>query len=61
MSYYLKAIYAAAIAAFGSTSTAYEASGGHIGLVAGLTIATATLTAGFGVFGVTNVPKVPNA
>ena len=59
--YYLKAIYAAAIAAFGSTSTAYEAGHGHIGLIAGLTIATVTMTAGFGVFGVTNVPKTPQA
>jgi hypothetical protein len=50
----LKALYAAAIAGFGSTSAAYVAGGGHIGLVAGLTIATSVLTAGFGVYGVTN-------
>jgi hypothetical protein len=57
MTQYLKAFYAAAIAGFAATSTAYEAGGGHIGLVAGLTIATAVLTAGFGVWGVANAPK----
>ncbi len=53
---YLKAFYAAAIAGFGSTSAAYVAGSGHIGLVSALTIATTVLTAGLGVFGVTNAP-----
>jgi hypothetical protein len=62
MTQYLKAIYAAAIAGFTTTASAYEAGGGHIGLVAGLTIAAAVLTAGLGVAGVTNAPpKTPTA
>jgi hypothetical protein len=56
MQQYLKAFYAAAIAGFAATSAAYEAGHGHIGLVAGLTIAGAVLTAGFGVAGVANAP-----
>jgi len=50
----LKAVYAAAIAGFTTTSAAYVSGNGHIGLVAGLTIAGAVITAGFGVYGVTN-------
>lgn len=55
---YLKAFYAAALAGFGSTSAAYVAGNGHIGLVAALTIASTVLSAGLGVFGVTNAPYV---
>lgn len=53
---YLKAFYAAATAAIGATSTAYVAGGGHIGFVAGLTIAGATLSAFGVVWGVPNKP-----
>lgn len=54
---YLKAIYGSVMAGIGSTSAAYVASGGHIGLVAGLTIAGTIITAFGAVFGVTNAPS----
>ena len=57
MTTYLKAFYAAAIAGFAATSAAYESGNGHIGVVAACTIATAVVTAGLGVWGVTNTPK----
>lgn len=53
---YLKAIYAGLMAGIGSTSAAYVASQGHIGVVAGLTIASATISAVAVVWGVTNAP-----
>lgn len=58
---YLKAIFAAAFAAIGSTETAYVAGNGHIGVIAGLTIAGATLSAAAVVWGVPNIPKPPQA
>lgn len=41
----LKALYGAAVAALGATSTAYVAGNGHIGWQAGITIAGAGLSA----------------
>jgi hypothetical protein len=52
----LKAIYAAFMAGIASTSTAYVSGNGHIGLVAGLTIAGAVVSAYGAVWGVTNAP-----
>jgi hypothetical protein len=57
VSRYLKAIYAAAMAALGATGTAYAEGGGHIGWQAGIVIATATLTAFGVVWGVPNSPS----
>lgn len=54
MTKYLKAIYAAVIAGIGTTSSAYVAGHGHIGIVAGCTIASAVVVAAGGVWGVTN-------
>ena len=54
MQLYLKAVYAALSAGVAATSTAYVSGNGHIGFVAGLTIAGAVL----GAFGV--VWGVPN-
>jgi hypothetical protein len=54
---YLKAIYAGLMAGIGSTSAAYVAGGSHIGVVAGLTIASSVISAVAVVWGVTNVPK----
>lgn len=56
MQKYLKAIYGGAMAGIGSTSAAYVAGNGHIGVVAGLTIASSVLTALAVVWGVTNSP-----
>jgi len=54
MQQYLKALYGGAMAGIGSTSSAYVAGNGHIGVVAGLTIASSVLTALAVVWGVTN-------
>jgi hypothetical protein len=54
MSKYLKALFAGAFTALGSTQTAYVAGGGHIGFVAGITIGLATLSSLAVVFGVPN-------
>jgi hypothetical protein len=51
---YLKAIYAGLMSGIGSTSAAYVAGGGHIGVVAGLTIAGTVASAVAVVWGVTN-------
>jgi hypothetical protein len=51
---YLKAFYAAAAAGIAATSSAYVQGSGHIGFVAGLTIASSVLGAGAIVFGVPN-------
>lgn len=53
---YLKCLYAGLMAGIGSTSSAYVAGGGHIGVVAGLTIAAATISALAVTWGVTNAP-----
>lgn len=57
MQQYLKAIYAAVSAAIVGVSGAYVQGNGHIGLVAGLTVANAALAAGFAVWGVPNQKK----
>jgi len=54
---YLKAIYAAFIAGVAATSTAYVSGNGHIGFVAGLTIASSIVTAAAVVWGVPNSPQ----
>jgi hypothetical protein len=56
---YAKAIYAAALAALGTTQVAYTAGGGHIGVAAGITIGLATLTSLGVVFGVSNSKDAP--
>lgn len=56
MQAYLKAIYAAATAALAATSSAYVAGHGHIGWLAGITIAGAALGALGVVWGVPNKP-----
>lgn len=58
---YLKAIYAAALAGLGATSTAYVQGQGHIGFEAGISIAIVTLSALGVVWGVPNSPKAPPA
>ena len=63
MQKYLKAIYAAILAGLGATYTAYAQGNGHIGLQAGIAIATATVTAAGVVWGVPNktvaAPEAP--
>ena len=61
MTKYLKAIYGAALAGLGATYTAYAQGNGHIGFVAGIAIATATVTAFGVVWGVPNAPADPPA
>jgi hypothetical protein len=54
MTTYLKAIYGAVLAGLGATSAAYVQGHGHIGWIAGIFIATATVTAFGVVWGVPN-------
>lgn len=54
MQKYLKAIYAAALAALGAVGTAYVQGNGHIGWGAGITIGTVALTSLGVVWGVPN-------
>jgi hypothetical protein len=56
MQQYLKAIFAAALAGLGAAQTAYV-SDGHIGLVEGITIAIAAISALSVVWGVPNLKK----
>ena len=56
MQQYLKAIFAAALAGLGAAQTAYI-SDGHIGVVEGITIAIASLSALSVVWGVPNLKK----
>jgi hypothetical protein len=61
MTAYLKAIYGAVLAGLGATGTAYVQGHGHIGWVAGIFIATATVTAFGVVWGVPNAqPPAPS-
>lgn len=60
MQKYLKAVYAAVFAALGATSSAYIAGGNHVGVVAGVSIATTALTAFGVVWGVPNAPSTAN-
>jgi hypothetical protein len=59
MTKYLKAIYAAVLAGLGAAGTAYVSNDGHIGFVAGIFIATATVTAFGVVWGVPNSTPAP--
>lgn len=61
MQKYLKALFAALFTAIGATQTAYVSSHGHIGVVAGLTIAGSTLASLAVVWGVPNKSDVPPA
>lgn len=54
MQKYLKALYAAAVAALGATSASYVQGDGHIGWAAGIVIAGAALSALGAVWGVPN-------
>lgn len=57
MQLYLKALYAAAVAALAATSAAYTQGNGHIGWAAGITIGGAALSALAVVWGVPNKPS----
>ncbi len=57
----LKAIYGAVLAGLGAAGTAYIQGKGHIGFVAGIFIATTTVTAFGVVWGVPNATPAPAA
>lgn len=57
----LKALYAAFMAGTASVSTAYISGNGHIGVVAGITIAVAVVSSYAAVWGVTNAPAAPQS
>lgn len=61
MTKYLKAIYGAVLTGLAATTAAYLNGKGHIDFVAGIEIATATITAFGVVWGVPNTPPTPSA